>query len=108
MDDKTPKAEGPTEIDIYYQKAQDHRTLSCDGSWAGLTPQMNIQVAFFTELQPMPIRTRHKVVHGALGQEVLRDVQAGIIRETAVTVVLEPLVAIQVVQLLTEMIRKLR
>lgn len=105
MDQTKPQSD---EIDVFYEKTSDHRYVHADGAWAGSTPQLDIQIAFFTELQPMPRKIRHKVVSGILGAEVIRDVDVGVLRESQVTILLNPITAIQLVKLLTEMITKLK
>lgn len=105
MDETKPQSD---EIDVFYEKTSDHRYVHADGAWAGSTPQLDIQIAFFTELQPMPRKIRHKVVSGVLGAEVMKDVDVGVLRESQVTILLNPITAIQLVKLLKEMVAKLK
>jgi hypothetical protein len=96
------------EIDVFYRKAEDHRTVHSDGAWAGLSPQLDIQISFFSELQPMPSKIRHKLLGNSLGPEVKRDVEIGILRESIVTVLMNPIIAIQTIRLLQQMVEKVR
>ena len=107
-DDKEQPPKPSGEIDLYYRKAPDHRNVHADGVWAGVTPQLDVQMAFFAELQPMPDRIRHKVVGGTLGPEVAKDVELGVIRETQVTVRLNVITAVQMINLLKGIIDNLK
>jgi len=108
MDNTEAKKPPSTEIDVFYQKASDHRSVHVDGAWAAITAQMDIQLAFFAELQPLPRRIRHKVVDGKLGSEINKDSDVGLVREAQVTVLLNPITATQVIKLLERMVKNLR
>lgn len=97
------------EVDIYYPKAVHHQTIAADGMWAALTTQLEIQIAFYKEIQPMPRRIRHKVTpQGGLGEITQKELDPGIVRETAVTVVINPAVAAQIIQLLQTMLAQVQ
>lgn len=98
----------PPEVDIFYQKAPDHRTVKADGAWAGITPQLDIQFALYNDLQPMPTRIRHRITpEGQLTrEETERDVNVGIERQVIATVVMNPVVAMQFVNILQQMIEQ--
>jgi hypothetical protein len=106
--DELESKELPHEIDIHYKKALDHRIIKADGAWAGISPQLDIQFALYNDLQPMPSRVRHEVTpEGALSPiEIERDVEVGIAREVIATVVMNPIVAMQFVNLLQRMIEQ--
>jgi Flp pilus assembly protein TadG len=107
-----PKVETPTEITIYYSKGTHNVTLHADGAWAGITGQLEVQLAFYTELQPMPNVVRHKVVESEigpmLGPILAQNVQPGIIRETQATITMNPIVTINLIQLLHSMLAKIK
>src|SRR5215210_675675 len=76
-------------VRFVYQKARHHRTFHADGVWAGITPQLEIQFAFFNDLKPMPDEVIHRLKDdGSLGEEVSRDMQQSVTREVNVTVVM--------------------
>ena len=108
MDIKDTKEETPQEIDIYYKKSPDHRILKIDGAWFAITPQLDIQVALYNDLHPVPSRIRHKVTpEGQLSpEEISSDVESGIDRQVMATLVMNPVVAMQVVNLLNRMIKQ--
>lgn len=87
MADEPKKIE---QVRFIYQKARHHRTFHADGAWAGITPQSEIQVAFFNDLKPMPDEVVHAVTEeGHLGVEISRKHdQEDVIREANVTVVM--------------------
>jgi hypothetical protein len=99
------KNQRPEQIRFIYQKARHHRTFHADGAWAGITPQLEVQFAFFNDLRPMPDEVTHAVTEeGALGVEIGRqhDPQ-NIIRETNVTVVMNTAALRNTIELLTNM-----
>jgi hypothetical protein len=103
------EVDGPSlqpEIDIFYKKSASHRVMKADGAWAGITPQLDIQFALYNDLQPMPSRIRHRITpEGQLSPvEVSRDVEIGIERQVIATVVMNPIVAMQFVNVLQQMI----
>lgn len=88
MGDSEEKAGGQT-IDIYYKKTRHHRTSYVDGVWVGVTPQLELQLAFFKDLQPIPDYVTHNVLPGgSLGTERARVAQKGFVREVEVTLVM--------------------
>jgi len=98
-------SEKPKEIDIFYPKAAHHQTVAADGAWASLTTQLEIQLAFYKEIQPMPRRVRYTLdEQGALAELKEKDVETGIIRETGVTIVMNPAVAAQLIGLLQQIL----
>jgi hypothetical protein len=94
-------------IRFVYQKARHHRTLHADGVWASVTPQLEIQFAFFNNLKPMPNEAIHSVGDdGAIGAEITPQAPEFIIRETDVTVVMNREVAKSMVDLLNRMVHE--
>lgn len=105
----TSEPERPSEVRFIYQKARHHRTLHADGAWAGITPQMEVQFAFFNDLRPMPDEVIHAITaDGSVGPEVSRVHQPlNIVRETDVTVVMNIAVMRNVLNLLTTMVEQI-
>ena len=94
-------------IRFVYQKARHHRTLHADGVWASVTPQLEIQFAFFNNLKPMPNDAIHSISDdGTVGAEITPQPLEFIIRETDVTVVMNREVAKSMVDLLNRMVHE--
>ena len=111
-DEKKADTQAQTDITIYYPKGSHHVTVHADGAWAGLTGQLEVQLAFYTELQPMPSVVRHRIVKGNLGPTlgpiIAQNIQAGLIRETEATIIINPMVAINLIRLLESMLAQLK
>lgn len=85
----TEEKEKIKKVRFIYQKARHHRTFHSDGMWAGITPQLEVQFAFFNNLKPMPEEVTHNVdEHGVLGGEIERRMEQIIIREVDATVLM--------------------
>jgi hypothetical protein len=107
-EETTIGAEKPDAIDIFYDKSPQFRTIHPGGAWASITPELEVQIVFFTNLAPVPEYIRQKVTEqGGLGEEIDKIVKKGISREYEVGIILNKLVAIQVVELLNKMIAQL-
>jgi hypothetical protein len=95
------------QIRFIYQKARHHRTLHADGVWASVTPQLEIQFAFFNNLKPMPNEVVYPItLDGRIGEEIVPQNSEYIIRETDVTVVMNKEVAKSMIELLGRMVRE--
>jgi len=95
-------------ISFIYQKARHHRTFHADGVWAGITPQLEVQFAFFNDLRPMPDMVTHAVTdQGVLGEEISREKQNPdvLLREANVTVVMNKEAVKNTIQLLERMVK---
>ena len=106
MADEKPKIEN---LRFIYQKARHHRTFHADGLWAGITPQLEVQIALFSNLKPMPVDVIHKVTNeGRLGEgkETIGD-QHDVIREVDATVVLNKETARAAIELLQRMLTQI-
>lgn len=44
----------PTELEIFFEKTPSFRTIHADGAWGGLTGQLGLHVAFFSESREPP------------------------------------------------------
>lgn len=108
MGDSQVNINGQT-IDIYYKKARNHRTIQADGAWAGITPQLEVQVAFFKDLRPMPDFVTHLITPGeGLGAEVSRVEQKGMVREVEVTMVMSADTLESVIKLMQQSLEHLK
>jgi hypothetical protein len=108
MEDSPDKPDGQA-IDIYYKKTRHHRTSYVDGVWIGITPQLEVQLAFFKDLQPMPDYVTHAVLpEGGLGAERARVTQKGIVREVEVTLVMSGDTLENVINLTQQFLEKLK
>jgi hypothetical protein len=117
MDEKGPNTEPvivddgtlPSEIRFIYTKARHHRTLHADGAWAAITPQLEVQFAFFNDIKPMPEEVLHSVTaDGTLGGEVARKHnRMDIVREADVTVVMSAPVLKSTIALLSRMVEQI-
>ncbi len=96
-------------VRFIYQKARHHRTFHADGAWASITPQLEIQVAFFNDLKPMPVETTHQVeASGVLGEEVERiQSPEDVIREVDITLVMSKDMMKRTIELLSRMVKEI-
>ncbi len=93
------------EVKIYYEKSNQHRTINITGAWAGVTPSLGVQLALYNDLRAMPEFTANKVTdEGKLGQEIGRLERDGLIRETEVTVIMSPQVAVEFIGIIQQML----
>ncbi len=77
-------------IAFHYQKSPFYRTVHTDGVWGGLTPRGYIAMTLFAERNPIPRQLHYAVSpEGALGEETDRVQKDGIIREAAVTAMMD-------------------
>ena len=88
IESKEPNT-SPKGVDVFYEKAVQHRTIYADGIWAGLTPSLELQLVFFKNLAPVPEYIRQEVtLDDHLGGELEKSVRKGMVREYEATVVL--------------------
>jgi len=98
------KLETPV-VGVHYQRARLYRTVHADGVWAGITPRLEIQFSFFSDLRPMPEFILNKITpEGALGTEVQRVEKEGIIRETEVNIVMSVENTVALIEILQKML----
>lgn len=100
------ESQDPKELRFVYEKARHHRTMHANGAWSGLTPQAQIQVAFYNDLRRMPISITHPIQDDdTLGPGVQQET-GDLVREVDVTVVMNVGVAKATVALLNQMIEQ--
>lgn len=98
----------PTSVDIFYDRSPQFRIITPSGAWAGITPDAAIQVLFYTNLTPAPEYVRQELIdEHRLGKELDAIRKEGISREYEIGLVLNPLFAHQMIQLLKRMIKEL-
>lgn len=79
----------PGSVEIFYNESPQYRIIYADGAWAALTPNLELQVAFFKNLTPAPEYVRQAVTSdGAFGKELEQVVKKGISREYEATIVM--------------------
>lgn len=97
------------QVRFIFEKARHHRTLHADGAWAGVTPQLEVQVVFFNDLKLMPESVTHLVTpEGLLGKEISREYDRdSVMREANITVVMNKEAIKRVVDLLNLMVKQI-
>ncbi len=94
-------------VDVFYDRAVQHRTIYADGIWASITPSRELQLAFFKNLAPMPEYTRLAVTpDDKLGAELENSTKKGMIREYEATVVLSEETAQALLTLVTDILKR--
>jgi hypothetical protein len=96
------------QVRFIYQKTRHHRTFHADGLWAGITPQLEVQIAFFNNLRPMPQDVTHKIIEGGqLGEGTETPGEQHVIREVDASVVLNRDTARGAIELLQRMLKQI-
>jgi hypothetical protein len=112
--DQTPANETETQnparpvakLKVHFIKSNLFRTIHMDGAWAGLAPNFNINIAIYSERQPIPLQIVQPVAeNGALGEDfreerVSRD---GLVREVEANLILDLATAKSFIELLVKM-----
>jgi hypothetical protein len=96
-----------TRIEIHFIKGNLFRVVHVDGVWGGVTPQLDLQMAFFSERTPIPRTIIQELGSDSAFHEVGREGKAGIVREVEVEAVMSLDVARSVAQWLQEKITQL-
>ena len=97
MPEETPKKDTPAEdssptVTFHYIKSNLFRVIHADGAWGGITPKLKIQMALFSERNPIPQQTVQEVTEAdTLGDErkAERVSRKGVIREVEAEVVMD-------------------
>lgn len=98
---RTPGTKKLTSVEIFYDESPQYRTIYSDGAWVALTPNMELQIAFFKNLTPSPEYVRQVVTSdGVFGEELEKVVKKGISREFEATVVMNREIAGVLIDLL--------
>ena len=80
-------------IEFHYKKSSLFRVVHSNGAWGGLTPDLDVFVAFFNSRPPIPETVVHELSEeGVVGPEVpeLKVSKNGIVREVEVGVIMKP------------------
>ncbi|MBP6821402.1 MAG: hypothetical protein KA368_07650 [Acidobacteria bacterium] len=76
-------------ITFHHIKSNLFRVIHADGVWGGVTPNLNIQLAFYSERNPIPKSVKQEFGHDGLPGEIIEtDGRQGIVREFDTSVVL--------------------
>jgi hypothetical protein len=103
----SPSKSPPKSVDVFYDKAAQHRTIYADGVWAGITPSLELQMVFFKNLAPVPEYSRIEVTPtNKLGGELESVTKKGMIREYQSTIVLSRETAEAMLQLLERIMKQ--
>ncbi|MCL1470645.1 hypothetical protein [Argonema antarcticum] len=97
------------EIKFNYIKSNLFRVVRVDGIWAGITPNLDINVNLCSERYPIPQQTLHKIdPDGSIGEEIIdeRISRDGIVREVEVGAVMDISTAKSLIELLQELIEQ--
>lgn len=97
-------------LTFHYIKSNGFRVIHVDGVHGGLTPNLKVQMALFSERSPIPQQVVHRVEPGPtegtfkLGEEVkeARVERKDIVREVEAEVVMDPAVAKSVAEWLSD------
>ena len=92
-------------IEAHFIKSNLFRVIHVDGAWGGLTPQMNIQMALYSERTPIPQQVIYEATSTGL-VDVERTGRQGIVREVEADVIISLDVARSLVKWLQEKIDK--
>jgi len=90
------------EIKVYYKRDKNYRILPATGAFGGVTPQGEVSVDFFVERRLPP---KHIVMHvspDTPAQEMERDGEERMVRESLVGLVLRPDIALSIGRFLIE------
>lgn len=104
----TAHTEATDRLKFHYIKSNMFRVIHADGIWGGLTPQLDIQMAVFSERLPIPLQVVQEIGEdGTLGRECVEErvSRDGVVREVEANLVFSVEVARKVVQWLEHKIR---
>ena len=104
---KSKKSKAVTRVSFEYIKSNFFRVIHADGIHGGLSADLDIHMAVFSERRPIPKEVVHFVTgEGTLGKEDLaaRKTRAGMIREVDADIVVDLNTARVVVRWLQERI----
>jgi hypothetical protein len=72
-----------------------------------VTPKLEVQFSFFSDLRPLPDTTDHILNESGGLEEVGRQISASIERETDVTIVMQKEAAVNLIEVLHQMIAQI-
>lgn len=83
-------SDGQQKIAFNFLKSPQYRTIHADGVWGGVSPRGWICMSLFSERSPLPNTIEYSLTEeGKLGEEVVREGKAGIVREIDVTALMD-------------------
>lgn len=89
---KQKKSKTPTRISFQYIKSNFFRVIHADGIHGGLSSDLDIHMAVYSERRPIPQEVVHVITgEGELGEEDLtaRKTRSGMIREVDADIVVD-------------------
>lgn len=91
MADKKSAPLGKIEsIDFHFIKSADYKVIHVDGAHGGISPHGYVQMTLYAERFPIPQITTHSITpEKQLGKETDRVGRDGLIRECAVTAMMD-------------------
>lgn len=100
----------PKEITFHFIKASGFRVIHVDGVHGGVTPRGQIQMAVFSERNPIPQKTVHPVSKDGLGAEDRdkRVQREGVVREVEAELVMSLEAAASVAKWLSDNVERLK
>jgi hypothetical protein len=94
-------------ISFDYIKSSQFRVIRVDGAHGGITPKGHvIQMAFFSERQPIPKRETYKLEKGRLSKLIAKEERNAIIREVEVEALIDIETAKTIVKWLEDKIQQ--
>ena len=105
---KPRQPQPPIKLDAHYVKSSHYRTIHADGVWGGITPQLNIQMAFYSEHHPIPEIVHYEVKPGEPLKEVKRTASEGVVREVEAEMIVSLELAESVVRWLNGKIEEVK
>ena len=89
--EKESPQEALSKLPLHYIKGTHFRVVFASGVYGGITPRGLIQMNFFSERNPIPRKTVHKIETGTLGAEIVeeREIRDGFIREVEISALMD-------------------
>ncbi len=77
-------------LKIHFIKSHHFRVIHVDGAWGAITPDLNIQMAVYSERRPIPQQLIQEILpDGSLGAIVEGISREGIVREVEADLVMD-------------------
>lgn len=100
--------QAPRQITFEYTQSNLFRVVHVEGATASVTPNLDINLVFWSEHHPIPLEVTHEVSpEGALGQEIGRITRNTIVREVEVSMPISINTARVIIELLETVIKQI-
>lgn len=107
MSEETTKL--PRYLPVRVQRATDYSVKHTDGAWGSITPTLEIQLAFFSLIMPLPTGAKHEVSpDGTIGRLIEDPKEIVLEREMSLSMVFNPLVAVQLIKMLQGLVDQVK